>query len=287
MKTRVDLGRVRRLVGPVGADWNEADGVETAVSFLLHESLPGARAIARQFRRSIASTRREWELIGRESTSATLARLDAIDTPDIEAFSNFMAHEKRGVVLLTPHFGCYLPGFIRLLLEMKERRAFIVRRRHTDTSGFEAGIFDKLGALGIDFDVIRIGGRGVWKLARGMQEGGVALMPYDLPRRWGPTATVDVLNVQMEWVRGPYEIAARSNALLAPFLCMKRGATSTLLLGRVVALERGGHRDPRYVQAIAQRFADAASVAIRNFPGQWHHWTLLGEMTPRTAAVEP
>lgn len=269
-----------------GSDGNVANDVEAAVRFLLRESVPGARKIAKQFRQSIKKTRHAWELIGSESAEATLARLDAIAIPDIDSYRHFMSCEKRGVILLTLHFGCYLSGFIRLVLETPTRPVFIVRRTHTSTSQFEEGIFAKLGELGIDFEVVRLGGRDVWKLVKGIQKGGVAMMPYDLPRRWGPTASIDVLDVKMEWVRGPYEIAARSNAILAPFLCVEQAARNTLALGRVVELRNGGHRDRLYLQSVAQRFGDAASMAIRGFPGQWHHWSLLGEMTPRVTGPE-
>lgn len=255
------------------------DGVESAVAFLLKESSEGAKGIAAEFRRSIANTRAVWELIGTESVAATQARLDAIDAPDARKFGYFMSHEGRGMVLLTIHLGSYLPGIFRLLQELGERKVFIVRRTQTGTSEFEAGVFGKLQSLGVDFEVVRLGGKGVWRLVKGLKQGGVAVMPFDLPREWGPTVSVEVLNTRMDWVRGPYEIGARSSALLVPFLCVHHDVVDSLLIGRIVPLEQSAHRNREYVLSVAQQCADGASAAIRAFPGQWHHWTLLGEMT--------
>lgn len=163
--------------------------------------------------------------------------------------------------------------------------AFFLRRTQTGTTKFEAKAFAKLETLGIRFEVVRLGGRGVWRVLRGLRGGAVVVLLYDLPSRWGPTVPVDVLGKSMAWVRGPYELAIRSEAIAVPFFCVHAiGEECHLKIGRV--LDFGSHVHGAWGQAtgvrpVAQMFADAANLAVRSYPDQWHHWNLIGEMTNR------
>ena len=263
--------------------------IESAIVFMLHESRREARRIAAGARRSMGRTVDLWRDLGEESVERTLARVERVDAMGIEQLAAYLAAKKeRGVALLTIHLGSYLLGILRLVGATGQRRLIFLRRERTGTTDFEARAFAKLEALGVRFEVVRLGGRGVWRVVRGLREGAVAVLLYDLPARWGPTTPVDVLGMSMSWVRGPFELIVRSKAIAIPFFCFdaaSRERDCRLAIGRVVDLDREGVAPAVGVHHAAQQFADAATLAIRTFPEQWHHWTLVGEMTRGTVSA--
>lgn len=251
----------------------------SAAIFLLRESPLTAQKVAMAAYASKERTSQLWKSIGEENVQKTKDRIATVQAADIGRLVRFLNGDPRGVVLLTIHLGSYFLGILRLVQALQRRRFLFLRRSQTMKTSLETKAFAQIESLGIEFSVVHSGIRGVHQIARGLRDGAIVVMLYDLPSAWGSTIAVDLLGTTVNWVRGPYFLASRSNAWMVPFFCIEKAEQHTLVIGRLSEFSSEHSRNLERLPSVAQRFVDAASQAIRAYPEQWHHWNLMGEMT--------
>jgi len=127
----------------------------SAVAFLLRESPATAHRIATAAYTSTERTIHLRKTIAEESVQQTRYRLRTVHAPEVERLVRFLdGRQQRGAILLTIHLGSYLLGLLRLVLSLRHRTFLFLRRAQPATSSLEVGVFAKLCALGIDFEVI-------------------------------------------------------------------------------------------------------------------------------------
>ena len=249
-----------------------------------------------------AGLARQWiyyRLLARESwltEGARTRRHSYFDPPpprvlDEPALGAYLA-QTPGVVLASIHMGDYLQGLAALTDVLQGRRLQIVRR--LDASDAEQAAFSRLHRAGIRFEVLRHDSGVVRAAIRGLRQGAVLVVLYDLSRRWGRTRPVRLLGRNAELVCGPVDLAVAAGADLLPIVTafnaegqleIEAGAVMRAHARSNPARSNPARSNParlnhaRLNRDLAlQRLADFADQRIRRDPAQWNHWTLFPEL---------
>ncbi|NOX51235.1 MAG: hypothetical protein GXP16_11990, partial [Gammaproteobacteria bacterium] len=101
------------------------------------------------------------------------------------------------------------------------------------------------------------------------------VMLYDLPRRFGKTLKLKFFQHDVHWVQGPVFYAARTKALLVPFVTFENAnGESCCDLQPLVSFAGNENTLPQ----VAQSLVDIAQRYIREYPAQWLQWPSIPAM---------
>ena len=112
------------------------------------------------------------------------------------------------------------------------------------------------------------GRRGVREALRELRAGGMVTLLADRDLGGGGVC-VRLLGREVRLPRGPWELARRSGARVAPMFLARRGADDQVLwIEELFTVPSGGDREEA-IRAAAQRWADLFGERLRRDPGQW------------------
>jgi lauroyl/myristoyl acyltransferase len=244
---------------------------------LLGETAASARRLLYDwfFYRHLES--RSWTHVGANGGRGSFA-----DAEDVGAY---LAACPRGIVVATIHLGDYLEGLRQLrVVAAAGKRVFVVRR--SQWSEREHHAFARIAA-GLALTVLRTGHRAALVAIRELRRGGIVVVLYDLPQRFGRAVSVELFDERANVVCGPAELAVLGGADILPIFTHfdASGASCVealpVLPVRSVQRESADARHARVV-AITQRLWSLAEQQIRRFPAQWAHWLWIHELVMRS-----
>ena len=252
--------------------------VAILMSRLLGIGAEEADMLAERWWRRVLRTRANWQDGATMSLDRAVARACAFPSSQLRMLRELDLPDSRGLVLATIHMGDYLAALLAIATALRPRPLIIVRRR--PVSERDAAVFRKLVDLGIDAEVVVSSRRTTaLRLMRRVARGGVAVMFYDLPSGFGPTAPVDFLGQRLHWVEGPVRVAAATGALLLPFSAFEHPERQREWVEFAPAVSFEGPNTPASQRTAVLRWMAAfAESAVRAHPDQWLHWSQLPEM---------
>jgi lauroyl/myristoyl acyltransferase len=227
---------------------------------------------------NVLAAKQDWVAAAHSDTRGIAERSARLAGTQLDELRAFGRSSSRGIVLCSIHMGNYLGALAAIIGALPGRRIVVVRRRLPGQ--VDSAVFAKLGALGIESEVILTADpHAALKLARHLKGGCVAILFYDLPAGFGRPAPVTFLRRTVWWVEGPVRIAAICNARILPFFVFREPVTDTdcLELYPVVDFERP-HPPASERRAVLQWLATIAGNQVRRFPEQWLHWSMLPAM---------
>ena len=250
------------------------------MSLVLDEPAQVARNLAIRWVTSSQGSYKRWLKYSKANSATIIELADELKNQDVEslvAFLNF--NRSKGVVLTTIHMGDYLIALLSILKDLKNRKIFIVRRKEEDA--VEAGAFSHIASAGIDFEVIRMNEPQIGlKIFRRLKAGHVVIMLFDLSHRFGETVCINFMGKAMNWVRGPADMAAKSEAFLVPIVSYFEGYRAVCNVHSVQAPSKGTD-----IRSLVQYLADVAEPYVRAYPEQWVQWSEVPRMLSETPAT--
>lgn len=251
------------------------------ISFVLDEPTHVARNLAMRWTSSSRGSYTRWLRYSKANSTTIIKLADELKNQDVESLVKFLNfHRSKGVVLTTIHMGDYLIALLCILKGLKNRKIFIVRRKEEDA--VEAGAFSHIASVGIDFEVIRINEPQIGiKIFRRLKAGHVVIMLFDLSHRFGETVRINFMGKAMNWVRGPADMAAKSEAFLVPIVSYFEGCRAVCNVHGVLAPSKATN-----IQNLVQNLANVAEPYVKTYPEQWVQWSEVPRMLSDTSATQ-
>ena len=219
---------------------------------------------------------RYWREAADISLRESMQRADSISMQDKSLLQHFLRSHCEGIVLLTIHMGDYLHSLLKILALVERRTIVILRRK--GWSQDEQNAFGKLHLIGHDVDIIRHGPAASRSIAKALRAGSIAILLYDLPKRWGKTYPVRVFNHRMHWAMGPLQLAMMGKASVVPFYTFNTTQGCVCELEPVRDYRQVGGDKSSLLHTEMQFMAATAEKYIKNNIIQWDHWGLVPEM---------
>lgn len=260
------------------------------VGLIMHQVLGTdfdvARHLAERWWNWVLRTRKNWQSAAAMDLDAAIARADGFPASQLRMLRKLDIPRSRGLVLATIHMGDYLGALFAIARELSGRPMMIVRRR--PLAERDLAVFAKLTHLGVDTEVVVTTERcAALRLARGVSRGACAIMFYDLHAGFGSTSSVRFLGQHVRWVEGPARVAARSNALLLPFVTFEDPSTRKDVLHFAPAVDFERQNVPAAERSAVLRWmASFAEIHVRRVPDQWLHWSQFPAMAAPDARPE-
>jgi lauroyl/myristoyl acyltransferase len=244
-----------------------------SMEYLLGESPREALALARSWQKQRMRIEQDFRDLTNLRCDLIEASSSKIKIPDEILLHNFLARTTNGIVLASIHMGSYVPAIFRIASKLKGRKLLLLRR----SAGRQDDLFwqDMLAKYGVQVEIFQGKGAAIG-LLQGIRRGGIAILFYDLPMRWGEVHPVTVLEKRLGWASGPARLACLGQAHLVPFICHEFENENICTFGEI--LEPSGKSDLRSVGCVGQHMAAEAGKVIRKYPVQWHNWYLVPEM---------
>lgn len=238
-----------------------------------------ATALAHAWWKNVREMKQRWLAAAQATEEEVLRASENFGPVKDQPLVELARQTTRGIVLCTIHMGDYLGALASIVRHLPERPLIIVRRRKPDAE--DAPVFARLPGLGVRSSQVISTSEpaAAWRVMQCLARGGVAVMFYDLPSRFGRAAPVNFLGREVWWVKGPVTIAAACNALLLPFVAFRDPATDRdrLTLCTPLDFERTGAPASERA-AVMQWLASIAESHVRAIPDQWLHWSLMPSM---------
>ncbi len=201
---------------------------------------------------------------------------------DAAAVGAYLSECPRGIVIATIHLGDYLEGLHQILMRVRKKHVFVVRRKAWSES--EQRAFARLAPKDLVWTVLRTGYGAATTSIRELRRGNVLIVFFDLPRSFGPTVDVDFLGHRASLVRGPAEMASIGYADVLPVFTHYTQTGGSIVEAMPVIAARSSARAARgrQVEEISQRLCKWAEQHIRRHPAQWANWLWIHEMLMRS-----
>ncbi|MEH6556895.1 MAG: hypothetical protein V7708_03810 [Oceanicoccus sp.] len=256
----------------------EYDHLAKIFEVILGESPQQARKLCLDWRRYRNTAMGLWRQAATISLKESVQRAEQITMQDEDVLHYFLNSHRQGIVLLTIHMGDYLHSILKILKLAPSRKIIILRRK--TWSEIEESSLKKLELIGHTVEIVRHGSRASRMIAKGLREGAIAVLLYDLPYGWGETQAVKMFNHQLHWVRGPLQLALLGRASVLPFFTFN---TADGWVCHLEAVKDFRHSKPgsdheAILSKEIQAMASLAERQIRCHVAQWDHWNLMHDM---------
>jgi KDO2-lipid IV(A) lauroyltransferase len=203
---------------------------------------------------------------------------------DVDAMRHVAAHDGP-VVLITPHYGAYLPASLRLIADVGPRKRFNVffddPADNASTVDYEP-IYRRFGGPAT---VLYNNRRAVVAALKALQRGEVLTMMPDVYDVAGNHVAVPFLGGLTHAMTGTAFFALRANALLVPVYChYTHGQDCVLDVQRPIPLSDSPDPDQALYETTAAIFANM-EAQLRRRPAPWIYWSELERRFPCATRV--
>ncbi|MFT7128304.1 MAG: hypothetical protein ACI89U_000410 [Gammaproteobacteria bacterium] len=242
----------------------------------LGESPEEARILTHKWTEYRKDNENTWLKAATFSHAESMSFSNSIIMHDEHLLRNFVDSCSAGIVLQTIHMGDYLHCILKILSIISRRKVLIVRKK--EWSREEGIAFAKISATGHEVLTIRHGPTAAKSVVGELRKGSIAVLLYDLSKRWGKTLPVNIFDNQLYWVSGPLQMALLAKSCVIPFYTFEKEGVHICELGSVRDYRNVDHKRSVLLHREMQYFANTAESYIRDHVVQWDHWNLVPEM---------
>ena len=184
---------------------------------------------------------------------------------------------QRPLIFISIHMGNFLSGFLKLAQHAPADRIISIIK-YLPKSKKEDKAYKHFKNIGANIEFFRLDDKAGRKALKSLKQGNIVFTLVDLPTAYSNTTTVNFFGKTASWPNGPVKLAMLTKAIIMPVVCFKAANGQQIIsiekpIDPTKFKETFNHHELEL--NIMQELVTQAEKWIRQYPEQWHFWSVM------------